>query len=88
MKHRRSIELVPGHEAVQTDMETPGTLPQWYVLHARCPACQHQTQINRGTLAYGPTRDVSLAGIGRRLICTACGNRRTNELLIGKLPRD
>ncbi|MBB3590493.1 C4-type Zn-finger protein [Rhizobium sp. BK529] len=88
MKHRRSIDLVASHEAVATDRETLASLPQWYVLHARCPACQRQAMLDRRELAYHYGKNLILARIGIRLICKSCGNRRTNQLLIGKLPRD
>lgn len=88
MKHRRSIDLVASHEAVATDRETLATLPQWYVLHARCPACRHETKIDRRQLAYRSGKDISLTRIGSRLKCNSCGNRTGNQLLLGKLPRD
>jgi hypothetical protein len=75
MKHRRSIDLVDGCDAVEIDRETLTTLPQWYVIHARCPACQRQTPIDRHTLAYRFGRHLSLARIGSRLKCSGCGNR-------------
>ena len=88
MKHRRGIDLVPSHEEVAADRETLATLPQWYVLHARCPSCEHETTINRRMLAYRHGKDISLARIGPRLKCSGCGNRTGNQLLLGRLPRD
>ena len=88
MKHRRSIDLVASHEEVEIDRETLATLPQWYVLHARCPACRHETMIDRRMLAYRSGKDIPLARIGPRLKCNGCGNRTGNQLLLGKLPRD
>lgn len=88
MKHRRSIDLVASHEEVATDRETLATLPQWYVLHAHCPACQRETRIDRRMLAYRYGKDISLARIGPRLKCIGCGNRTGNQLLLGRLPRD
>jgi len=88
MKHRRSIDLVASHEAVAAERETLATLPQWYVLHARCDACRHETRIDRRALAYRCGKDLSLAMIGLRLTCRSCGNRKGNHLLLGTLPRD
>ncbi|MBW9054771.1 hypothetical protein [Rhizobium mesosinicum] len=88
MKHRRSIDLVAGHEAIEIDRETLATLPQWYVIHAQCPACRHETMIDRRQLAYRSGKDTTLTKIGPRLKCSSCGNRRGNQLLLGKLPRD
>jgi hypothetical protein len=88
MKHRRSVDLVAGHEVVEIDRETLATLPQWYVIHARCPACRHETMIDRRELAYRSGKDITLARIGPRLKCNGCGNRSGNQLLLGRLPRD
>lgn len=88
MKHRRSIDLVASHEEVATDRETLTTLPQWYVIHAHCQACQREKRIDRRMLAYRYGKDISLAKIGLRLKCSGCGNRTGNQLLLGRLPRD
>jgi hypothetical protein len=88
MKHRRSIDLVAGYEAVEIDRETLATLPQWYVIHAQCPACRHETMIDRRQLASRSGKDTTLAKIGLHLKCNGCGNRTGNQLLLGKLPRD
>nr|WP_080635665.1 hypothetical protein [Rhizobium leguminosarum] len=89
MKHRRSIELAsPGRHAVEIDKETLATLPQWYVLHARCRICHHETSIDRWEIARRCGRDLSLAEVANRLKCQGCGNRSDNLLLLYKLPRD
>ena len=88
MKHRRSIDLVASHEAVEPQKETLASLPQWYVLHARCRICRHETAIDRRELAYRSGKNLSLSGLASRLTCSGCGNRTGNHLLIGKLPRD
>lgn len=89
MKHRRSIELAPpDSHAVEIEKETLSTLPRWYIIHARCRRCRHETAIDRQEIARRYGHDLSLAKLARRLKCQGCGNRSDNVLLLQKLPRD
>ncbi|KKZ89356.1 hypothetical protein B5K05_11375 [Rhizobium phaseoli] len=89
MKHRRGIGLAPpDHHAFEIDTVTLTTLPQWYVIYARCRACQRQTLIERRDVARRGSRDLSLAELAKRLKCRRCGNRSDNLLFLEMLPRD
>lgn len=89
MKHRRSVELAPPHDyAVDMKTQTLTTLPQWFVIHARCRACRHLTALERWNISRRCGADLSLAQLARRLTCRACGNRSDNLLLLETLPRD
>jgi hypothetical protein len=89
MKHRRSIELAPPEGfAVEIEKQTLATLPQWFVIHARCGACRHQAPLERRGIARRCGLDLSLARLAGRLKCRECGNRSGNLLLLGRLPRD
>ncbi|MFS8146871.1 hypothetical protein ATY78_15640 [Rhizobium sp. R635] len=89
MKHRRSIELQPpAGYAIEIERQTLATLPQWFVVHARCRACRHQTPIDRRDVTRRCGDELSLATLAKRLKCRGCGNRSGNLLLLGKLPRD
>ncbi|ARM88120.1 hypothetical protein RHEC894_CH01807 [Rhizobium sp. CIAT894] len=87
MKHRRSIELTPPEGYGLEEKQTLATLPQWFVIHARCGACGHQTPLERRSIARRCGFDLSLAGLAKRLKCRECGNL-DNLLLLEKLPRD
>ncbi|EJC72904.1 hypothetical protein Rleg10DRAFT_1344 [Rhizobium leguminosarum bv. trifolii WSM2012] len=88
MKHRRSIELAPPEGFAVEEKQTLATLPQSFVVHARCGACGYQSLLERRGIARRCGLDLSLARLAGRLKCRECGNRSDNLLLLGKLLRD
>jgi len=89
MRHRRSIDLAPANDfAVDLERETFGTLPEMFVLVAVCPFCRKSAPIDRWEIGRRMGKATTLANASRRLKCSGCGNRTSNKLLLGKLPRD
>ncbi|WFU51541.1 hypothetical protein QA637_19965 (plasmid) [Sinorhizobium terangae] len=87
MRHRRGIDLAPPGEAAEY-ASTLETLPEWYVLVAKCGKCLHQAPIDRRQIARRRGGRTSLMAIAGMLKCRRCGNAEGNELLLGRLPRD
>ncbi|ARQ09920.1 hypothetical protein NXC12_CH01880 [Rhizobium etli] len=89
MRHRRGIGLAPPDlHAVEIEKVTLATLPEWFVIYARCRACRRQTFIDRRDIARRCGQNLSLASLAKRLQCQGCGNRSGNLLLLQMLPRD
>ncbi|TLX00154.1 hypothetical protein FFR93_36315 [Rhizobium sp. MHM7A] len=89
MRHRPGIGLAPpDRHAVEIEKATLSTLPEWFVIYARCRACGRQMFIDRRDIARRCGQNLSLASLGRRLRCHECGNRSGNLLLLQMLPRD
>ncbi|OWO92072.1 hypothetical protein B5E41_24380 [Rhizobium esperanzae] len=89
MRHRRGIGLAPpDRHAVEIEKATLATLPEWFVIYARCHACRRQMFIDRRDIARRCGQDLSLASLAKRLQCQGCGNRSGNLLLLQMLPRD
>ncbi|WP_246642430.1 hypothetical protein [Rhizobium croatiense] len=78
----------PDHHAVEIDKVTLRTLPQWFVIYARCRACRRQTLIERRDVARRCGQDLSLAELAKRLKCQRCDNRSGNLLFFQMLPPD
>lgn len=85
MKHKRGIELSQADIATQ---ETLGGLAQWYELIAHCPACEHAGAIDRYALARRFGKSMCLAGLGERLRCAKCSNKKGNCVMLEVRPRD
>nr|WP_132520961.1 hypothetical protein [Rhizobium sp. BK376] len=88
MKHGRGINLTPYDGDPEFDMATLASLPEWYVLFARCVHCGNQVAIDRWDVARRCGKGIALAEVCPRLKCNRCGNRIGNRLFLGKLPRD
>lgn len=63
------------------------TLPEWYVLFGRCPACGALRFVDREKLARKWGRSTYIYTLMTRLSCTSCGNRDGNKIWLGKLKR-
>ncbi|MDK1377392.1 hypothetical protein QN222_23215 [Sinorhizobium sp. 6-70] len=87
MRHRRGIDLAPRGDTAESAL-TLETLPEWYVLAARCGKCRHQAPVDRRRIARTRGGGTSLIAIAGMLKCRRCGNAEGNELLLGRLPRD
>jgi len=57
----------------------------WHLLTASCGRCGHHSQLD---VRFLPGRTAeTVTDIERRLICSNCGNHRTNRLIIAMAPR-
>jgi hypothetical protein len=87
MRHDRSIELAPSARP-QCDYATLSALPEWFVIVARCGACGHEDELDRGAIARRFGKNVELVTLPIRLRCRPpCGNRVGNRLFLRKLAR-
>lgn len=71
----------------EADRMTLAELAEWYVLGGKCSACSHQGWIDRWECARRFGRRAIIVALMPRLRCTACGNRRGNTMVTGKINR-
>ena len=66
-----------------------GRVVGWLRAHPRCPGgqleytrstakCRYQAELSLETLVWMRGRNMPLAGLGDRMMCPRCGNRRVN----------
>jgi hypothetical protein len=87
MRHSRSIELAPD-AGTEFDCETIASLPEWYVLTARCGECGREVELERRDIISSLGANVRLNTIPEKLRCRPpCNNRAGNRLFLKKLAR-
>ena len=63
-------------------------LRTWHRVTAACPDCGRKSRLDAMSLSRGRPLQSRLIDLEQRLVCTSCGNRQTNRLLIAMASRD
>lgn len=63
-------------------------LADWHLLDLKCGSCGHRSKLYWSRVRVRVAPGTRMGELVRRFRCKACGNRETNQLSIGKLPRD
>ncbi|MGK9200441.1 hypothetical protein [Sinorhizobium meliloti] len=88
MKHRRSIDLTPGHKYVGPAGELPWInltkLSAYYVLGGECGRCGHKGWIDREVVRRRFGAETFLKDLRNNLVCLECENRKGNTFTIWK----
>ncbi|MDR6904309.1 pyruvate/2-oxoacid:ferredoxin oxidoreductase beta subunit [Rhizobium miluonense] len=86
MRHRKGIALLPlGHSDYE---QTLRGLAQWYELSAACSGCGRTVPVDRYEMRRRFGENKKVGTLASKLVCSGCGNRVGNKLLIGMMPRD
>lgn len=62
-------------------------MPQWEILGGQCTKCGHVGWLEK-KIVIAKLGNHYLVNVRQRLACLPCGNRKTNDLLIGHLDRN
>ena len=60
----------------------------WHRVTATCPACDRKARLDATSLGRGRPLDSRLSDLEQLLVCTSCGNRQANRLLVAMAPRE
>jgi C4-type Zn-finger protein len=63
-------------------------LRSWHRVTAACPDCGRKSRLDATSLGRGLPLHTRLSDLEQRLVCTSCGNRQANRLLVAMASRD
>lgn len=63
-------------------------LRRWHRITATCPNCGRKSRLEAASFGHGLPLHTRLGDLERRLVCTACGNRQGNRIIIAMAPRE
>jgi hypothetical protein len=82
MEHFENIVVGARYHVKLKDLNT------WHRLLASCLKCGHSAVINPARLPWRCVQQDFLGDLEKKLRCTRCGNRKYNDVKIGRLKRD